>query len=177
MTRGRRRRLVLGRLPGPLRRRRFRSLVGLQSRVFTALERRLVRAGRRSIGGWLAGDVPVLLLTTTGRRSIGGWLAGDVPVLLLTTTGRRTGTPRTTPLLYARRPDGSLLLVAANGAADWDPAWLLNVRSSPHVHVELDGMRTPMTAHELSPADRTAVWPEACAAFPASPPPRRGAAG
>ena len=156
MTRGRRRRLVLGRLPGPLRRRRFRSLVGLQSRVFTALERRLVRAGRRSIGGWLAGDVPVLLLTTTGRR---------------------TGTPRTTPLLYARRPDGSLLLVAANGAADWDPAWLLNVRSSPHVHVELDGMRTPMTAHELSPADRTAVWPEACAAFPASPPPRRGAAG
>jgi len=156
VTRGRRRRLVLGRLPGPLRRRRFRSLVGLQSRVFTALERRLVRAGRRSIGGWLAGDVPVLLLTTTGRR---------------------TGTPRTTPLLYARRPDGSLLLVAANGAADWDPAWLLNVRSSPHVHVELDGMRTPMTAHELSPADRTAVWPEACAAFPASPPPRRGAAG
>src|SRR5207249_2919892 len=91
-------RLALGRLPPPLRRRRARPLVTRISRLFTSLERRLARAGRSTIGGWVAGGVPVLLLTTRGRRS---------------------GNRHVTALLFHRDADRSLLLIAANGAADW----------------------------------------------------------
>jgi hypothetical protein len=35
--------------------------------------------------------------------------------------------------LFHRDDDGSLLLIAANGAADWDPDWFLNLLADPHV--------------------------------------------
>jgi F420H(2)-dependent quinone reductase len=57
--------------------------------IFAGVEIRLVRGGRSTVGGWVADDLPVLLLTTTGRRS---------------------GKPHTTPLLFHRRAVGPLLL-------------------------------------------------------------------
>ena len=134
-----------GRLPGPLRRRRARPLVRRVSRLVTALDRRLLRTGRRTIGGRVAGDVPVLLLSTTGRR-----------------TGRR----RTTPLLFHREDGDHLLLVAANGGADWHPDWLHNLRADPRVSVELDGVGRRCRAHVLDEVERAVAWPTAVRAFP-----------
>jgi len=87
-------------------------------------------------------------------------------VLLLTTIGRRTGRPRTTPLLFHRAIDGSLLLVAVNGTNDWDPDWLHNLAANPRGKVEIDGVRKPVQAVVLDDAERAAMWDEACRAFP-----------
>lgn len=114
-------------------------------RPFTRLERRLTEAGRPSIGGWVAGDIPVLLLTTKGRRS-----------------GKR----HTTPLLFHRDTDDSLLIIGANGAADWHPDWVHNLVADPHVEVELDGIRRPGVANVLRDDKRAASWPDALRAFP-----------
>ena len=123
----------------------MRSLVRQLSRTFTAVERRMIRAGRRPLGSRLAGGTPVLLLTTVGRR-----------------TGRR----RVTPLLFHRCEDGSLLLVAVNGAADWDPDWLHNLVADPHAEVEIDGARYEVDAQVFGDDERRARWDELCVAFP-----------
>lgn len=138
-------RLGLGRLPRPLRRRRTRSLVIRFSRLFTSVDRRLAKAGRSTIGGWVAGGVPVLLLTTTGRRS---------------------GNRHVTPLLFRRYADGSLLLIAANGAADWNPDWYHNLVADARVEVEVDGACRSALATVLKGDDRTAAWRTALQAFP-----------
>jgi deazaflavin-dependent oxidoreductase (nitroreductase family) len=115
------------------------------SRAFTRVEVRIHRSGRKTIGGRIAGDGPVLLLVTTGRR-----------------TGRR----RTTPLLYHREEKGDLLLVAANGGADWHPHWLHNLEASPEAQVELDDRRLHVVAAVLDAGERAAAWPLATRVFP-----------
>jgi deazaflavin-dependent oxidoreductase (nitroreductase family) len=87
-------------------------------------------------------------------------------VLLLATTGRRSGHRHVTPLLFHRDDDGSLLLIAANGAADWDPDWFLKLLADPHVHVEIDGVVHPGSATVVAGDDRTTAWPSAVHAFP-----------
>jgi deazaflavin-dependent oxidoreductase (nitroreductase family) len=69
-------------------------------------------------------------------------------------------------LLYHRLDDGSLLLVAANGGADWNPHWLHNLIADPHAEVELDGQIIRVTASVLSEAERTQMWDTALRAFP-----------
>jgi deazaflavin-dependent oxidoreductase (nitroreductase family) len=137
-------RLRLGQLPGPLRRRRARPFVARVSRVLTGIDRRRAHRGRTTFGGWI----------------------GAAPVLLLTTTGRRSGLRRTTPLLYHRDADRSLLLVAANGAADWNPDWFHNLVADPHVDVDLDGESLPANATVLDDEQRAEAWPVALRAFP-----------
>jgi deazaflavin-dependent oxidoreductase (nitroreductase family) len=113
-----------------------------------SLERRLARAGHSTIGGWVAGDVPVLLLTTTGRRS---------------------GRKHTTPVLFHRDADGSLLVIAVNGAADWDPDWLHNLVADPHVEVDFEGVHRAAHAAVLDGDDRAGAWATAARArFPGS---------
>ena len=83
-----------------------------------------------------------------------------------TTTGRRSGRRRTTPLLYVREASGDLLMVAANGGADWNPHWYWNLVADPAVEVEIDGLRFDAVAHVLDADERRAVWPTATLAFP-----------
>jgi deazaflavin-dependent oxidoreductase (nitroreductase family) len=70
---------------------------------------------------------------------VGGQFAGT-RMLLLTCRGARTGRERTLPLAYL--PDGENLVVfAANGGRDTDPAWMVNLRATPEAVVEV-GTRT-----------------------------------
>lgn len=71
-----------------------------------------------------------------------------------------------TPLLYHRDTDGTLLLIAANGAADWNPDWFHNIVADPHVEVEVDGVRRVARATVLAGSDRTTGWVTALEAFP-----------
>ncbi len=81
-----------------------------------------------------------------GHRMIG------VPTLLLRTTGRRSGKTRTNALVYAR--DGSdYLVVASNGGADRDPAWLHNLRANPEVEVQIGRERHKATSRVIEPSD------------------------
>jgi len=94
--------------------------------------------------------------TTDGR--IGHKMIG-VPTLLLRSTGRRSGTTRTNALVYAR--DGAdYLVVASNGGADRDPAWLFNVRADPEVEIQIGRDRQKASARILGPEDPdyTRLW-------------------
>jgi F420H(2)-dependent quinone reductase len=81
-----------------------------------------------------------------GHRMIG------VPTLLLRTTGRRSGSVRTNALVYARDGD-DYLVVASNGGADRDPAWLHNLRADPHVEIQIGRQRHPGQARVIEPSD------------------------
>ena len=81
-----------------------------------------------------------------GHRMIG------VPTLLLRTTGRRSGTTRTNALVYAR--DGAdYLVVASNGGADRDPAWLHNLQAKPEVEIQIGRERRKATSGVIGPSD------------------------
>jgi deazaflavin-dependent oxidoreductase (nitroreductase family) len=78
-------------------------------------------------------------------------------LLFLTTTGRKSGKTRTTPLLYLE-DDGRWVVVASNGGADWEPGWWLNLKAGSPGVVEIDGVRTPVTATEITGPEREAMW-------------------
>ncbi|HWW66389.1 MAG TPA: nitroreductase family deazaflavin-dependent oxidoreductase [Solirubrobacterales bacterium] len=81
-----------------------------------------------------------------GHRMIG------VPTLLLRTTGRRSGVTRTNGLVYAR--DGAdYLVVASNGGADRDPAWLHNLRANPEVEIQVGRDRRKGACRVIEPSD------------------------
>ena len=81
-----------------------------------------------------------------GHRMIG------VPTLLLRTTGRRSGATRTNGLVYA--PDGgSYLVVASNGGAERNPAWLHNLRANPDVEIQIGRDREKGRATIVAPSD------------------------
>ena len=110
----------------------------------------------------VSGMHTALYRASAGR--IGSRVQG-MPVLLLTTTGRRSGKPRTTPLLYVREGD-TIVVVASNGGSDSSPAWWLNLRSDPHVEVEIGRARTRVTARKASPEERVRLWAEFTSGFP-----------
>ena len=88
-----------------------------------------------------------------GHRMIG------VPTLLLRTTGRRSGAARTNALVYARDGD-DYLVVASNGGADRDPAWLYNLRAKPEVEVQVGRERHKAVSRviESSNPDYERLW-------------------
>jgi deazaflavin-dependent oxidoreductase (nitroreductase family) len=90
-----------------------------------------------------------LYKATDGR--VGHRMVG-VPTLLLRTIGRRSGVTRTNALAYAR--DGAdYLVVASNGGADRDPAWLFNLRANPDVEIQIGRERQKATSRILGPPD------------------------
>lgn len=95
------------------------------------------------------------VLRRTGGRVLGGWFGARV--LVLETIGRRSGRPRSTPLVYLRDRDG-LVVVAANGGADRQPGWWLNLRSAGHAVAVIDGERVAVRPREATGAERDRLW-------------------
>jgi len=91
---------------------------------------------------------------TDGRVS---WLGG-LPVLLLRTIGRKTGSERTAALVYLQDGD-ELVIVASNGGSDRPPSWLLNLKETPTVGVQIGRDRRQMQARIADPAERRRLWP------------------
>ena len=86
-------------------------------------------------------------------------------MLLLTTRGRRTGRERTTPLAFFR--DGERLIVCGGSGGTPDhPAWFLNLRARPQVHVQIGAEIFTAVAHEAEGAERRALWRRACEEVP-----------
>jgi deazaflavin-dependent oxidoreductase (nitroreductase family) len=84
-----------------------------------------------------------------------GWIGHrmlGVPCLMLRTTGRKTGQIRTNSLVYVK--DGArFVVVASKGGAPTAPAWLLNLRATPKVDVQIGRTRFSGTAAEIGPGD------------------------
>jgi deazaflavin-dependent oxidoreductase (nitroreductase family) len=100
----------------------------------------------------------------TNGGKVGGPFEGQ-DLLLLTTTGAKTGQPRLVPLSYLVI-DGRMLLVGSLAGADYDPAWLHNLRATPRAHVDLGTDSYDVVTRELPPADRDATFPKVAAMEP-----------
>ncbi len=89
-----------------------------------------------------------------------------MPVIIVTHRGNRTGAVRKTPLMRVR--DGNAyVLIASQGGAPSDPAWVHNLRANPDVELRDLAVVTPMRAREVKdPAERARLWQLAAAAFP-----------
>lgn len=93
---------------------------------------------------------------TQGR--IGGQVQG-LPVLLLTTTGRKSGKQRTTPLGYFEHAD-DYVITASYAGDDVHPAWYHNLRSNPHVTLQIRDKKLTAIAETASPTLRLELWDE-----------------
>jgi len=86
-------------------------------------------------------------------------------VLLLTTTGRKSGKARTAPLGCFDHQDG-YVIVASNAGQPTHPAWYLNLKSNPHVTVQVLDKVIPVTAEVLSGKARAQAWQNVIATAP-----------
>src|SRR4249919_696558 len=106
-------------------------------------------------------ETPYLRLHQAIYRATRGWIGRWLtvrPSLLLTTLGRRTRKQRTNALLYFK--DGaSLVVVASNGGSDHGPGWLANLRSEPHVLVQVGRQKWSATARVAMGEERARLWP------------------
>ena len=93
-------------------------------------------------------------------RANGGRVGGqhaNTDLLLLTTTGAKSGEARLTPLAYLRI-DGKLIVIGAYHGADFNPAWVHNLRADPRAHVEVGTESFEVTACELPPRERDGIF-------------------
>jgi len=104
---------------------------------------------------------PVLRLHQAIYRGTSGWLGKRLigrPSLLLTTLGRHTGRQRTNALIYYK--DGSSwVVVASNGGSNHGPGWLANLRTEPHVRVQVGRRQWVATARVAAADERARLWP------------------
>jgi F420H(2)-dependent quinone reductase len=75
----------------------------------------------------------------TRGRFFPRWFQGS-PVLVLEVRGRKSGRSINLPLVYARHPDG-WVVIAANGGAQRDPPWVHNLKAAGEAKVHV-GNRT-----------------------------------
>jgi len=102
-------------------------------------------------------------------RLSGGKLGGTMrgfQVLLLTTTGRKSGKTHTTPLGRFDH-EGGYVIVASNGGQPTNPAWYFNLKTNPHVTVQVLDKTMPATAEVLSGETRAQAWRQVVATAPA----------
>jgi deazaflavin-dependent oxidoreductase (nitroreductase family) len=95
---------------------------------------------------------------TIGRRF-------DVDALVLTTVGRRSGRRRDVVLQYSPYGD-AMIVAAANDGGSRDPAWYLNLTSTPAAQVEVLGRTIDVRAERLPPDEATAWWQRILARSP-----------
>ncbi|WP_099039665.1 nitroreductase/quinone reductase family protein [Mycobacterium neglectum] len=89
---------------------------------------------------------------------VGGPFEGGT-LLLLTTTGVKSGQPRLAPLAYLTIDD-KMIIIGSKAGADTNPDWVHNLRANPRAHVEVGTTDYDVTARELPPAERDAVYPK-----------------
>lgn len=125
---------------------------------------RLMRGIAIRIGSlaWL----PRLLPQITGidkfiqKQTKGHWSIlrlACLPGVLLTVPGRKSGIPRTTPLLCVPHGEG-VYVAGSNFGGPTLPLWVNNLRVATNPTMLLDGEQTPITATELTGADRDEAW-------------------
>jgi len=104
-----------------------------------------------------------VLFQATKGRVLGR--AGGMAVIMLTTTGRKSGKRRTTMLTSPVLDDERIVVVASYGGDDRHPAWFLNLRADPDVHVTMAGRSRAMRARIADDVEKAELWPQVVAAY------------
>jgi deazaflavin-dependent oxidoreductase (nitroreductase family) len=81
-----------------------------------------------------------------------------MPVVELETIGRHSGKRRTTMVAAPTRDGDAIVVVAAYHGDDRNPAWYLNLRDNPDVHVTERGERRAMRARTATGDEHELLW-------------------
>jgi deazaflavin-dependent oxidoreductase (nitroreductase family) len=92
-------------------------------------------------------------------RGFIGHMSPVGPMLILETRGRKSGLRRSVTLLYYEN-DRLYYVVASNGGRPDHPEWLLNVRQTPEVTVQVGADRFAARARAVPSTDEPALWNE-----------------
>jgi deazaflavin-dependent oxidoreductase (nitroreductase family) len=106
----------------------------------------------------------VWLFRLTGWR-FGATFMHGAPVCLITVIGRRSGQRFTVPLIYVTDGD-DIVVVASKGGMSHHPLWFHNMVANPRVEVEMPDAKRTMIARQATSAEKTRLWPKACAIYP-----------
>lgn len=98
---------------------------------------------------------PIAYRLTGGRGPIGRNLG--VTNVVLSVTGRRSGRVREVPL-YAFPDADRWVVVASDGGAAADPAWVRNLRAAPSATLRVGRAVRPVRAREAAGEERTRLW-------------------
>jgi len=96
---------------------------------------------------------------------VSGHRWSGVNTLLLTTRGRRTGKLRRTALIYGRDGD-HYVVVGSKGGSHKHPAWYLNLRDHPEVHVQVGAEKSVAKARTAADEERSRLWGLMAAIWP-----------
>ena len=93
-------------------------------------------------------------------RASGGKAAqfGDNPLVILHTIGAKSGELREIPLVTLVEGD-DLYVFASKGGAPTNPDWYYNLKANPDVTITADGITRGYRAREVSPDEKSALWP------------------
>jgi deazaflavin-dependent oxidoreductase (nitroreductase family) len=80
-----------------------------------------------------------------------------VNTLLLTTVGRKTGKLRRTALIYGQDGD-RYVVVGSKGGSPNHPAWYLNLRDNPEVHLQVGLKKLVARARTATAEERQRLW-------------------
>jgi deazaflavin-dependent oxidoreductase (nitroreductase family) len=125
------------------------------------LRKPLIAFSETKPGSWFIKSITPLdrkvLIRTKGRKTILGPIGA--PTMLLTTIGAKSGLARTSPLLFARDGDDSIIVVGSNFGQQRHPAWSGNLIAHPDdVTVTTGGVDIPVRAELLTGADADAAY-------------------
>jgi deazaflavin-dependent oxidoreductase (nitroreductase family) len=90
----------------------------------------------------------------------------DQDLLLFHHRAARSGIERVNPLCNLRHQK-SLFIVASWGALPINPSWYHNLKAHPESTIEIGAKTSAVFATELSPDERSTVWPAYTARYPA----------
>jgi deazaflavin-dependent oxidoreductase (nitroreductase family) len=87
---------------------------------------------------------------------VGGYFEG-APMIIVHHTGAKSGRAYETPLVY--QPDGhNFVIFASYAGAPSNPAWFVNLMANPDTVVEVGTDTLPVTATEVTGAERDAIY-------------------
>ena len=118
--------------------------------------RNVLSRRRRLQTAWTRLHVRLLRLSK-GRLRFGFFLAGDMPVLAITTKGRKSGEQRSSVVAYVREGD-NYMVIASNAGTDRPPAWWLNLQADPDAEIDAEGERVAVRARRAEGEERERLW-------------------
>src|SRR3954451_6262492 len=87
------------------------------------------------------------------------------PTLILPPVGGKSGEERLSPLIYGMAGEHPMI-VASKGGAPRHPAWYLNIRANPEVHVQIRGDKFTAHARDATPEERPELWKQMAEIWP-----------
>lgn len=106
----------------------------------------------------LGGGHAKLYRATNGL--IGYRVPGAPQMLLLDHVGAKSGTHRTTPLVFARDAQNTIL-IASKGGYPKNPAWFHNLLANPDTTIQIGSKRIPVHARVATPEEYDRLWKRA----------------